>query len=451
MISQFGLRCYEFWYAETRYQYHVMAVFVFFGSLLSFWPYLVGYHDTIVERTAMRTNLHSIENIVASTVLLTLTVPLTIDGILDFMVSLLMDRNKVKETTDILNYIERTYIYFGLFIFPLCAFVSEQYVDLGMLALCCSRLQYCLIYGGCFMSVSRIAPHCFSSRLSMLALGAYFIGQKLFTFAYLNIDHLSSQKLKFYYAISNAFNLIAFSMAVMMMMHWIYLNYLKPCFLKRQTPSTNHDHRLSSTGNYNMTDDMLSLKNDIKTRNNMFISIMVVTGIVCLIILLANSQTTVFIDFTPINLVLVHIGLSFFALGLLIYHLRKFRSDALLRLHALVNKKATLLKYVRDLYEPISTIYNAQKHMIKELGEVSECSFTNRLTINIHLPIRLTINHTNSQTMVLLLLWLLLQDVDETVMQSMSDSLDAVNTAAGKLHDLSTQQLQVCIPCFLFD
>ena len=51
----------------------------------------------------------------------------------------------------------------------------------------------------------------------------------------------------------------------------------------------------------------------------------------------------------------------------------------------------------------------------------------------------------------MVLLWLL-QDVDVTVMQSMSDSLDAVNTAAEKLHNLSTQQFQVCPPsCRHFD
>ena len=371
MFAQFGTRCYQFWYADVPYQYHVFSVFVLLGSLSGFWPYFAGYHDTTLELSVMRTNLHSIENIVASTVLITLALPLAIDGILDFTLSLLMDRNKAKETTDIFNHIERTYIYSGLLISPLCAFVSQQYSDLAMLALCCSRCQYCLLYGGCFMSVSRIAPHCFPTRLCMLAVGGYFVAMKILTYAYLNIVDLSSGTINFYYAISNVFVFFTFSIFVVMLMHWIWLNYLSPCFSKRSSSSATAIMKdNNSTAESDLTtDDASSLKNDIKTRNNMFLSVLTVLGATFSIILLSNSAA--FPDFTPINLALVHIAFSVFALGLLIYHLRKFRSDALLRLHALVNKKATLLKYVHELYEPISTIYNAQKHMMEELGEVS--------------------------------------------------------------------------------
>ena len=371
MIAQFGTQCYQFWYADVPYQYHVFSVFVLVGSLIAFWPYFAGYHDTIVELSVMRNNLHSIENIVASTVLITLAVPLTIDGMLDFMLSLLMDRNKAKETTDILNYIERTYIYSGLFIFPLCAFVSQQYSDLALLALCCSRFQYCIIYGGCFMS---IAPHCFSCRLCMLALGAYYIQNNLLSYAYLNdiVSHINGFCVVLQYMV--------FLILVSMLIHWIWLNYLSFCFSKRTSSLAIINHSVSASTMESSTYDKktLSLNEDIVAKNNMFVLVMAVIVVICTIILLVDSAA--FIDFTAINLALIHVSFSVFALGLLIYNLRKFRSDALLRLHALVNKKATLLKYVHELYEPISTIYNAQKHMMEELGEVSGCCTTWHVT-----------------------------------------------------------------------
>ena len=365
MISKFGTKWYQFWYADVYGQYLVFCVFVLVGSLLQFWPYFAGYHDTIVELTVMRTSLHSIENIVASTVLITFTVPLAIDGILDFTLSLLMDRNRTKETTDILNYIERTYIYSGLLLFPICAFGSQQYADLALLALGCSRFEYCMVYGGCFLSVTRIAPHCFPTRLCMLALGGYYVQNALLSYAYLNNDKqalVNSCCVFLQYAV--------FTILVCMLIHWMWLNYLSPCFSKRRTSSAIMDHNRSSTGN-NINIDM-GLNDDIVAKNIMFVSVLAVIVIICTIILLCDSAA--FIDYTPIDIAIIHIAFSVFALGLLIYHLRKFRSDALLRLHALVNKKATLLKYVHELYAPISTIFESQKHMMEELGEVRICS-----------------------------------------------------------------------------
>ena len=369
ITTQFGTRCYEFWYADVPYLYHVLAAFVFIVSIFGFWPYFAGYHDTILEISALKTNVHSIENIVASTVLITLTVPLAIDGILDFTLSLFRDRNKAKET-DILNYIERTFIYSGFLVFPICAFINQQYPDTVLLALCCSRFQYCMVYGGCFMSVTRIAPHCFPTRLCMLALGSFYVAHLTLTYAYVTMDSL-----EFYYAVSYVLLLFTFFIFLFMLMHWMWVNYMSP-FLSRRTLSAitvNNNHSTSSAENSVVADDASSLKNDIKTRNNMFVSILTVVGVIGTVILF--SVTGPFVDYTPANLALIHIAFSVFALGLLIYHLRKFRSDALLRLHALVNKKATLLKYVHELYEPISTIYKAQKHMIEELGEVSVSLF----------------------------------------------------------------------------
>ena len=373
-IAQFGTRCYQFWYAVVPYQYNVMSIFVLVGSLIQFWPYFAGYHDSILEVSILRNNLQSIENIVASTVLITLAVPLVIDGILDFMLSLLMDRNKAKETTDILNYIERTYIYSGFLIFPLCAFVRQQYSDLAMLALGCSRFQYCMVYGGMFMSASRIAPHCFSSRLCMLALGAYYSKFLIFTYSYLNIDNLSSVNLSHINTSCTALLYLAFSILVSMLMHWIWLNYLSICFSKQTSSLAIINHSVSSSTENSPYDTKLILKDDIVAKNNMFVSVLSVIGVICTIILLSVSTST-FMNCTPTDLAYVHIAFSVFALGLLIYHLRKFRSDALLRLHALVNKKATLLKYVHELYEPISTIFESQKYMMEELGEVSVCCF----------------------------------------------------------------------------
>ena len=360
----FFTKSYQFWYAEVPYQYPVFALFVLVGSILQFWPYFAGYHDTKVEQSVMRTNLASIENIVSSTVLITLAVPLAIDGILDFILSLLIDRNKAKETTDILNYIERIYIYSGLLVLPSCAFISQQYVDLAMWTVCCSRFQYFLVYGACFMSVTRIAPHCFPTRLCMLSLGAYFVAEILLIYEYLLFEDYYSFKFD---VISETLIYVAFSSIMFMLISWFWFIYVIPC-LQQRISSTIIDHSISSVEHTLISDDASSLKNDIKIRNNLFVAVLSVIGVISTSIML--SITTEFPNFSPTNLALVHIAFSVFALGLLIYHLRKFRSDALLRLHALVNKKAILLRYVHELYEPISTIYKAQKYMINELGEV---------------------------------------------------------------------------------
>ena len=376
MISKFGTRCFQFWYTEVRFQYLVFSVSVFVGSLLQFWPFFAGYHNTILELSPLKTSLNSIENIVASTVVITLAVPLAIDGILDFTLSLLMDRKKAKETTDILNYIERTYIYSGFTIFPICAFINQQYSDLALFALCCSRFQYCMVYGGMFMSASRIAPHCFPTRLCMVALGAYYCTKFIITYEYLNVDNPSTDNLDRLNISCVALLYLAFSILIMMLIHWMWLNYLSSCFSKRRTSSAIIDHNKSSAENnrsIDSDDKKLSLADDILAKNNLFVSVMAVIGVICTVILLSIS-TPSFMDYTPVNLAVIHIAFSVFALGLLIYHLRKFRSDALLRLHALVNKKATLLKYVHELYAPISTIFESQKHMMEELGEVRICS-----------------------------------------------------------------------------
>ena len=368
-IVTFGTKCYEFWYADVPYQYQIFSFMVLIASLVTFWPFFAGYHDTIIENSIMRTNLQSIENIVASTVVITLAVPLIIDGILDFALSLLMDRNKAKESTDIFNYVERAYIYSSFLLLPMCAFISQQYSDLGLFALCCSRCQYCMVYGGCLMGLSRVAPHCFPTRLCMLAMGAYFIAKNLLTYAYLHMDKMTHSNLMFYYAIGKGLTFVTFSIFVIMLFCWLWLNYLRHCFRQRTSSAIAiMNQSISSSSEINIIEEGLTLKNDMKTRDNLYLSILSVLVTIFTIILLTNSAEVP--NFTPTNLAFVHIAFGSFALGLLIYHLRKFRSDALLRLHALVNKKATLLKYVHELYEPISTIYKAQKYMMEELGEV---------------------------------------------------------------------------------
>jgi len=152
------------------------------------------------------------------------------------------------------------------------------------------------------------------------------------------------------------------------LIHWIWLHHMKPYCAKRTLSSIAIiDHDQTSTDQKKNLER--TLNEDVIAKNNMFVLVMAVIVIICTIILLSDSAN--YVDFTAMNLALIHIAFSLFALGLLIYHLRKFRSDAVLRLHALVNKKASLLKYVHELYGPISTIYETQKNMMEELGQVS--------------------------------------------------------------------------------
>jgi hypothetical protein len=180
-----------------------------------------------------------------------------------------------------------------------------------------------------------------------------------------------------------------------MLMHWMWLNYLSPCFTQRSSSAMAIIHeRLASMENNSIIDDASILKEGIKKRNNMFVSLLTVLGVICTIFLL--TVTAEFVDYTPQNFVFIHIAFSLYALGLLIYHLRKFRSDAMLRLHALVNKKSILLTYVHELYDPISTIYKAQKHMFEELG--SQVSFIKYLAVCsvVYSMVTHTVTHTHT-------------------------------------------------------
>ena len=212
------------------------------------------------------------------------------------------------------------------------------------------------------MSISRVSPHFFPARLCSLALGIYYVASFLLSYANLNLD-----KLRRINGICDALIWTAIFILGSMLLHWIWQNFLSRYFSKQTTSSALQHYNESLTENN--TNVGKSLKDDIAAKNNIFVSVLAAIGVICTIILLTDSAD--FIDFTPTNLALIHIAFSVFALGLLICHLRKFRSDALLRLHVLVNKKTTLLKYVHELFEPISTIYKAQKQMMDELGEVS--------------------------------------------------------------------------------
>jgi hypothetical protein len=172
-----------------------------------------------------------------------------------------------------------------------------------------------------------------------------------------------------------------FLILVSMLIHWIWLHHLKPYCLKRTLSSIAIiDHDQTSTDQKTKNLEM-SLNEDVVAKNNMFVLVMAVIVIICTVILLTDAAD--YVQYTAMGLAVIHIAFSLFALGLLIYHLRKFRSDAVLRLHALVNKKATLLKYVHELYVPISTIYETQKIMMEELGQVSvyHCHLTSSYSI----------------------------------------------------------------------
>ena len=289
--------CHRFVYVDIPYMYTVITVFVCIGSMVAFWPFFAGYHNTTLETSALRSNLSSIENIVASTVVMTLAVPLAIDGIFDFILSsLVMDKNKAKETTDILNYIERTFIYSGLFVFPLCAFISQGYSDRAQLALCCSRFQYSLVYGGCLLSVSRIAPNCFPGILCLLSLGCYYLAVNLLSHLYIHGDSVSNYGTidTYCFYIRYAANVIV----AWMLFHWMWLHYLNPYLLKRlrtsssirviKSLSSNIETTIASQEENNETQQQppqdrqqllrSSLKDDITTKNVMFVSLVMTMG-----------------------------------------------------------------------------------------------------------------------------------------------------------------------------
>lgn len=296
IVVRFSRTFYRFVYVQISYQYHIISLYVIVGSLMAFWPYYAGYHDTILEEAVLKNNLKSIENIVASTVVITLGVPLAIDGIVDFMLStLLLDPNKAKETTDILNYVERLFIYSGFFMFPLCAFVTPNYRHQAQLALCCSRFQYSIVYGGCLLSVSRIAPNCFPGILCLLSLGCYYVSVNLLSHLYIHGDSMNNYDTlnEFSFCIRYAANVIV----AWMLVHWLWLQHMHPYLLKRIRQSSSSStirviNDLSRAGTIHEENNeepprnrqqllQSSLKDDIKTKNVLFVSLVMTMGKIC--------------------------------------------------------------------------------------------------------------------------------------------------------------------------
>ena len=388
--------CVRWLYADDVPYFVVYGWFALL-SLAGFWVKFAGYHDSVIETSSVRTSITSIENKVASAVQLALVTPLTIDMGIDLIFSFLVNRNEPKEA-DVFGYFERTFVYLGYFIFPCCAFLDQQhYPNLALLTLCCSIFQWTIVWGGGLITFMRTSKTCFPAKLVMACLTFESLSMNLIAFTYVESGPPNDTIIN----LCNFCYYFGYLFLAWMTFHWLIVKLWSPycscCSVgnarrtqqldaatvttppvgsvgedEERLPVLDNDVSRPDRDNQSLDPQSqlhpsMKLKNEMLATSNVFSSFLLLFTLIAVILLV--TDTTHFPDQQPMGLARMNIAFSIMTLGILNYHLRKYRTEATMRMHALVNRKASLLQYVRELYEPISTIYQAQKQMVEEMGE----------------------------------------------------------------------------------
>jgi len=176
--------------------YRAYTALVSVGAIFCFWPFMAGYHETALEGSAVRQSVSSPANVVASTVLLTLVVPLAFDAfIIDGVVYAVLrrtgrqpstdlgpSRGTTQEGRDLMTHSERLLVYAGMAALPVCAFIRPSYPNLALVAECASRFQFVAIYGGVSCCASRYSPLIFQLKWCLLGLVLAAVSVNLFCY-----------------------------------------------------------------------------------------------------------------------------------------------------------------------------------------------------------------------------------------------------------------------------
>ena len=152
-------------------------LFVLIASLISFWPYVGGYHLTILEQSDLRHTLENNDmNKCAAISAISLMVPLFMDWLSDIVAN----RKSIKvNNTFLLYHMEKIVLYGGLLSVPSLAFVSPLYEDLSLLWFCMTRFQIVSVLGTLMVTFNRVNNYAWSLWISLLSTTILTIGCNL--------------------------------------------------------------------------------------------------------------------------------------------------------------------------------------------------------------------------------------------------------------------------------
>jgi hypothetical protein len=333
--------------------YNVLALFTAVCVAVStFWPYVAGYDNTFLEISPVRQSLVSVENLISSSISITLAVPLLIDTLMDGVVELLFHaKQKVKakkhnnKEDSIVNVCERLCMCFGFIINPANALgaLHSRSHNVALFAFCCTRARHVSVIGGIVLSFSRNQNDIMSTRVAAFIIGLLTISMSVIGF--LTLEARIGGPLQTFGEVLQYTVVTAFYLPLVWFMIRGYYRFRKPISLADVKPNKetsapanktvahlggiffqSHQEDSSSDGS----------SNDGAGKESLYFSLTycatVMLCFVAILVTFAPGSGSKFAGATPATMALQHVGYTVLELGVLVFHLRQVKFAAVTRL-----------------------------------------------------------------------------------------------------------------------
>ena len=299
---------------------NVQMSFVLVGAVISFWPYMAGYHQqtTSLEQSILRATLNDgYLYQLSSVAAISLLVPMVID----WLSNMFEPHDGVIRN---INDKEKTMLCLGLLSVPAIAFVAHSYQDLALLWLCMSRFQIVAVLGTLTVTFSRIDGSTLSWWMSLMSTTILTIAVNLALYASL----LESNSV---YIIAITFEAIVLTNMVVSIIRWLY-----------RPRSSKSLYMLVGTSCFTMV----------------------------IVIFMATGPKE---DLTPNLLLIYNAAFIVLELGLLYYYLKRTKYQRVSDLRALVESRKQYLRYIaHEMRTPLNSACLGLKLIVDALVVVEE-------------------------------------------------------------------------------
>ena len=299
---------------------NVQMSFVLVGAVISFWPYMAGYHQqtTSLEQSILRATLNDgYLYQLSSVAAISLLVPMVID----WLSNMFEPHDGVIRN---INDKEKTMLCLGLLSVPAIAFVAHSYQDLALLWLCMSRFQIVAVLGTLTVTFSRIDGLALSWWMSLLSTTILTIAVNLSLYAY--------------FIHSNPVYIVAMTLKAIVLTHMV-VSIIR-CFY--QPVSSTSLYTLVGTSCFTM---------------------------VILVIMATGPKE----DLTPHLLLIYNAAFIVLELGLLYYYLKRTKYQRVSDLRALVESRKQYLRYIaHEMRTPLNSACLGLKLIVGTLEMVEE-------------------------------------------------------------------------------
>ena len=328
MNESFTITCIDFLSSNI-----VQMSFVFFSSLSTLWPYMVGFGTTNnLEYTVLRDTLNNGRLFeLAAVAAVTLMVPLVIDWWTDMIeqsISVTPDKKSFHVVADSknINHREKTVLYIGLLSVPAVAFVTSEH--LALLWVCMSQFQIVAVLGTLAVTFSRIDGISWPWWMSLLSTTILTIAVNLTLYVAIVPSDLIA-------TIAITLKAVVLALMVISTIRW----------LRRPVSTT-------------------------KSFTALYILVASICYSIVLIVLMAIGSKAMF---TP-NLLMIYnaafIGLE---LGLCYYDLKSTKYERLSDLRALVESRKQYLRYIaHEIRTPLNSACLGLTLMVDALEAIEE-------------------------------------------------------------------------------